>query len=437
MKCAMTALLGGVLVLVVSAPAKAQCPSTQPQFSELVNQNPQYLQTCRQLDSGGGCRRPDPPTVVAGSILAQEAVVQAVVPAGFTATSVSWMALHRNSISDPVVQVWEHTSKEGAPHAGGATVRFGAPGLIELDENLFRVGFCDDKGTPSTADDECFCWSAESTPTSTPNFTNGAPVPIATDAQEVEDEFQRPPTSPKNAGDGLGPTSAWADMSARVVDTADADTEGDSAALAQGGAATRMRTSDHEHAYAEVLVRGSRIANPGDIIGASQYNVDVFARSFTVGVQPNTTGKGYYVKLARDPEFSDGDRALAIGRLDGTITYLHTQKLHQITGQPNCPINGPLPLEEADPGDSTRSKPVWVRIEVDDNTALTRARVTAYLAWNCTSGGIETCGQVCKVGPVDDPESFTRGLYSKQGTYGFCSHHKTHFGDLFRAGSTP
>lgn len=437
--------LGVVVAAGVAAgsayPAYAQCPGPPPAFSELANQDPEFLQLCYQLDPGGGCPVPDssPTPDASHPVLAQEAIIQATVPAGFTATSVVWSATFLDPVSGSAGTVWaSHTTDDPTvdppPYNSGDTVKFGATGLVPGADHRFRVSFCDANG--------CFCWSNQSDPVLAGAFAGGAPEPpAASTVRELEDTFRRLNTSVANAGgDGIGPQDVWLNNDMRIVDDLDPATSvGGTAEMLQGGTAIRTRASDHEHAFAEMLVRGVR-NNQGQI-GTDEYNVDLIVRSFESGPMQL---KGYYLKLSRDPAVADGERALSVGRIEGVAgAPFFTLKLKDINPvqQPKCPINGPLPLEEDEldgSGNPTgRSKAVWLRFEIDDDPDLGEPILSGYVAWGCTSGGIEDCDKVCKFEDEIDDQGSSKGLFGQKGRYGFCSHHKTHFADIVRGGSIP
>ena len=164
----------------------------------------------------------------------------------------------------------------------------------------------------------------------------------------------------------------------------------------------------------------------------SEYNIEVYAREFTASGESHP--RLYYAKLVHEDDILGGDPHIVLGRFaNNTRSDLLSLNL-EATGQTKCPSNGVLPLTEADPNNTNRSKSVWLRIEVTDDLVEEKAKVRGTVAWDCASGSIESCNSVCQTSWVEDSDAT---MFDQQGDTGFGAHHKTHFATHFRAGSVP
>ena len=257
--------------LLAAGPAVAQCPGEQPLVSEIVNNDPAVLAACGGLNQSGGCWEPSPPQ--AGSTLAQETTLTALalLPAGFTPTSVWWRAEHRLGPGNFVI-LWEYKSTENVPAQTGDEVSFGAPGLVESAPHHFRVSYCDADG--------CLCWSNRSSIATTQDFSTLPPTSPMSTSFEVEDNFRRLLTQPKVAGgDGLGPDQVW--MVDPVSNTRIGD-DTDSAFLAPGANANdaialyARKEATGVHSFSEVLFRNEGLSSGGV---RQEYRFDVEAKA--------------------------------------------------------------------------------------------------------------------------------------------------------------
>lgn len=323
------------------------------------------------------------------------------------AYAVKWQAFE-----GPIL-LWEHESVDGLPiggHPPSTVVEFGAPGLVENSEHRFRVAFYDAWG-------KWTCWSSFRNNVNTTPFSGIAPDAPSNTTVMVEDEFRRPETSyDLSGGDGIGPEAVWNTEFQTKIDADEQMVLMVPTEVIASGAI--FGTIAPPHAYAEAYF-------VNDVSSNTKYNVDVSARGF-VDENDNNYQKLFFLKLENDIE-PDGKPRLRIGRTVNTNpSYLLNKKLEDIDG---CPTTIPLENEN---GQTGRSDPVWLRIEVDDDDIHDHAIVTGTVAWNCTSGGIGDCGASCEITFEDtgDPA----GMYNKSGALGFDSHHKVHYLDRFRAG---
>lgn len=433
--------------------AEAQCPGSEPAFSAVVNEQPQLLQACRTLTPEGGCATPSPLVVDVSRTHAQEATLEAAVPSGFTATSSHWLLERWNGSN--WTHLWTHESIQGAPMAGGSAVSFGAPGLVASTDHRARVSFCDDKGTETSADDECFCWSSPVSFTTTAFEEPGPAPPPAPMLRKVQDRFDRPNTNPKcraqgdptPLGDGLGPPEVWADCvpgqseTVRIVDR-DAWTTPSSEMVYTRQWAT------HPDSYAQMQVRVDNYET-----GGFRYNLQVGTRLVYRQIMPGVSAlTGYYLKLVVDARDCANPTMMLVrlpaehnaAKCDGT-PFPYRVTLPSNACDPNADPSRPNkcdcapPLDVGDPDRSGYSKPVWMRVEAWDVLGDSRPHFTGGIAWgNCPTGEpMSTCQFYCAFPEprldTGDPQS----MLSAIGTWGAYFHEKNYAVEVFDAGSKP
>ena len=287
-----------------------------------------------------------------------------------------------------------------------------------MSQPRWHRGYCGANG-------KCSCFSDRSGTVITEGFgPHLSPPSLAVVNVEVEDDFRRPATGYKiDGGNGLGPQTVWMENTMEPRTRIEADEEVASVKSGNGGGACYLLASAHWHAYAEVLWVNDLVANPD-----RTYNLDVIARNF--GTSP--VMKAYLVKLANDPFAAP---TLFIQRIDGGRVDLVNPPptLAQLAlSQPKCdPLTA---LEQVAPANPNRSKPLWLRIEVDDRASpFPEPVITATAAWDCPAAGtIDDCLHVCTLTAIDtgDPS----GMFQKTGTTGLFAQHGDYFAAAFRAG---
>ena len=414
----------------------AQCPNDVPKLGSEATAP--YLQLCHS--GANTCPTVPAPTVVPGSGLAQEATISATVPTSMTAQRIHWYAEYEATPgAGDWVPLWGDDGAimiEGGPYSPGATVEFGASGLVHDRKSRFAVAFCDLN--------RCRCRSAWIDQSATALVLD-APDPPQHGYAEVDDTFTRPTT--EFPGNGIGPNQIWM-SNTRIVDGNDAGAEGDAVELPSTSIAIRQQDSGRAHVYAEALIRNDR-STTSELYGPNEYNFDVFARDFDVINGTDTFRKAFYVKLVH--EFADptgaiynGHPTLIIGRVsqlgNTDVRCVHlpgnvstpAPNCITITQPAGCPADGILPLASDDSAEPGKSQPVWLRIEVSDEAG--ESVVVGTVAWNCSSGGIEGCANRCTTGEFRDSLDLEE-MSGKEGRSGMCSHHKMHFADRFRQGS--
>ncbi len=361
-------------------------------------------------------------------VRAQGLVVEATVPSGFTADRVRWLVESQdpNDPQAPIQPLWQHESAVGIDPgtAGPYTVRFGAPGLIELYDTWIRVSF------RRASDQKWLCWSQRGTAFQTPAFPTLGPNAPSQALLTVEDQFRRPATQPKKAGgDGMGPDAVWMDnfpgVPAGNQPRIDADEE--HLLMPASVAYYERLQATHPHSYAEV-----QFIPAG---GATSYNFAVMARVIQQGMSMNF----YQAKLVKQ-------------HLDVCFPTLFILKLSELEAFEQMPPLDPetqtcrtcadfafLPsdackqMQSGDPEPNLPSDPIWLRIEVDDN-AQDEPVIVGTMAWNCGNGvAIEECSGLFQQTRTEtgDPE----GMAGLTGRWALESHDIGHLVDIFRAGT--
>ncbi len=390
----------------------APCPPG-PLLQEVANADPDYLAACTPTPT---CPTPDAPVLV-GTALAQEAVIRATVPDGFTPTRVLWQA--ERFVSPGVYQLlWTHESIAGISQgAGPYPVDFGAPGLATNATHHFRVTFCNADG--------CFCWSPRSAAVTTTGFdTTGPAPPPSPVVQKVEDRFQRPATNPKYSqmgvpgsrlGDGLGPDVVWKDYHEQVNiwNGSKIVTNPNAAYIPTNAIACYTPPAAHEHSYAD-----ARFGLPASAVDA-KYNLDVRLR-----IHETNSVRGYAAKLVYGPLDAANEPKLKIYRLVGSIiTPLASLTLPTATcgaPDPQNPCNCRPPLV---PGSGS----VWLRGEIEDSDPPVSPIVKATVAWESGSslcnGAIETCPFVCEI-QFTDSSTEGQDMANRTGASGVQAHER-------------
>lgn len=407
-------------------------PWTPPEY-------PVYAELCGPGGPGSSCPSAGPPTVL--SMDSQEAVLSTIVPAGYYASGVWWRALGGPGMQ----QLWMHGSTEGLPPGGyppGTIIDFGAPGLVPGSPHEFQVAFCD----PLL----CLCWSAPSAPVPTDSLDNLGPTPPATLSTTMEDHFDRPDTTGKcdgGHGDGLGPGQVWDDRcddvsatsSPRIVDHS-------GYFLPSSFAEYTALVPSRSHTFADTKVRVD-LTNTN----ASKYNFQVVARV----VQPTTSGfsgRLYAAKLILGPRHCAEPTLFAVWFAENPsnpwneynkASCLPEDATHSRPYDPSVAVECNAagftpPLDVEDPAHPGRSKPVWLRIEVEDGSAQQRnVIVRATVAWDCPDGQpISQCAHVCSV-TRNDTDDTHHQMFDQIGRWGMGFHEKHYYVDYFKAGQAP
>jgi hypothetical protein len=213
---------------------------------------------------------------------------------------------------------------------------------------------------------------------------------------KFEDEFDRPATDPAHAtpgkaiGDGLGPGVVWW--------TSDYFNAAQTAQIASNGTEAKMVTSssfryaaaaetDHK-TFAQVKLRV-------DLSGGSgfAYNLQAQAR---IGVPDPQTGvqKSYAAKLVKGARGCTS-AAILLFRLPDEYGVARCvpsggqEVIDPAIGGAFCTSSPPLDV--VDPDRPGYSKPVWMRIEVENDLASGDPIIRGQAYWYDSSGNLQTC----------------------------------------------
>ncbi|MDQ7008643.1 MAG: hypothetical protein Q9Q40_15585, partial [Acidobacteriota bacterium] len=381
----------------------AQCPTDEPLTAPEAEGDPLYVQICGLEPPGGGdplpCPAPSsPPMYVDQSATAQGMTLTATVPSGYgNAHAVWWKAEWLNE-SGFLETLWTYRSVQDKPADGwapGSQVTFGAPGLVENADIRFSVTFEDANGYK-------LCWSGRSDPYPTDDFDdpNADPAVPAGIHLKVQDDFDRPETDSQEGtppGDGLGPEAVWKAvpiMSGNAHDIRIAE-DGTTALVAPSTDITyMMREETHPHTFHEAVVRVDLDAGNEQI----PYNLQIQAR---IGEVDQATGEApsYGVKLVKGVRHCQHASLIAF-RLPDEYAYAGCD---EATGLPWPQTEGvicedpttheepPLEIEDPDPAHAGLSRPVWLRIEVNDEGVPPEPRVLGIVFWQDDQGQWRSC----------------------------------------------
>ncbi|MDQ7008036.1 MAG: hypothetical protein Q9Q40_12460 [Acidobacteriota bacterium] len=422
--------------MLTTAPSSALCPTPEPLSAPEAENDPYYAQLCGLAIPGGDevlpCPATDTPPQVTGPIRAQQVtLMSSVLSEGLTSAHAIWWEAAQVLGSGAYDILWRHRSIDGMPQGGwrpSTAVSFGASGLSDAStDHVYRVAFEDANGDKT-------CWSRWSSPQATAAFLPN-PKPLTAVPQQVEDTFERQPTSPR-PGDGLGPEDAWKVMGQlhRIAE----DAGGIRYALfPQGSTASWGREATDTHVFTQAEFRTLSTAQKPNPLGTSgrpkNWRVSVQARDLTApDVCGGTTLAAYaYVVQARHgPTWDDDEdfepelriiRAGPSGCSEGEKELLPFQKV-----MVKCPAVDRTGLKNGGQ--------VLLRIEVEENDD-SQTTIHALLAWDCDGS---SCASSCEWRDILDPDvQLGHPLYNSSGRHGVNVNHWDHRIDAVRAGSGP
>lgn len=436
-------LISLLLTVLVTAgnlalPVQAQCPVQVPLSAPEAEGDPLYAVLCGLRPPGGQVVTPlpcpVPETVVVDRAWdrAQGMVLTARTfhPTGGRIFAIWWKAEVVYGTSTQVL--WTQRTTEGIPALGlpvGTTVRYGAPGLREGATHRFSVAFEAANGSKT-------CWAPSTDSIPTPDFVKFGPPEPASMGRRVQDDFDRPATVPVSQnGDGLGPRLVWtpSDVYWAAQTCEIADDQSAAWVTPTSGFTYERLTEGHDKTYAEMEVRVDRASSPVD--PGFRYNLQVQAR---VGATDPTKGStpSHAAKLLFGPR----------GCTQPAIVLF---RLPEVYGQALCEVDGTghlsaspggvicdgttgheiPPMDQADPNDPTRSQPVWLRIEVQNNIDGEPV-IVGRVRWQDAGGA----WHVCETGPGEEWTDRSAEKIVTQGKWGASFHDRRYFVNVFRAG---
>jgi hypothetical protein len=221
----------------------------------------------------------------------------------------------------------------------------------------------------------------------------------------LEDEFNGPYSSfLSNGGNGIGPSEVY-----RTQQQVQIDADGHSARLSDpapnapsiGAGGVHGTIAGHSHGTSDV-----RYVN--DLSVNSEYRVDAIARATPY----NGSYKWYFAQVFKEGALP---ATLRVGYRDLTDTSSPLGiTLASIACNP--------PLNVVEPSTPGRSKPVWIRLEVENDTQVpSRPKLTETVTWDG--------GEPCSISETDSDNRLPGTGY-----VGFVGHHKEYLVEQFLAG---
>ncbi len=248
-------------------------------------------------------------------------------------------------------------------------------------------------------------------------------------------------------GDGLGPESVWLDFCERNPGSAPHVKHNSGYFYPTSNAEFVALTSAHQHTFADAMVRIDLTDT-----NASKYNFQVVARIVPPRTPTAFSGRHYMVKLILGPRKCVEPTLFAVWNSDDpndpANEYVKASCVQESPTQSHpydpsagveCYHQGQTPpLDVLDPDQVNHpgmSKPVWLRIEVEDTNPQQRwVRIRASAMWDCDLSGM--CQHSCSFERIDENDAVHQ-MHGQLGRWGLGFHEKRYYVDYFKAGNAP
>ncbi len=442
-RCWLPCLVVVALLIVTTGAVTAEC---------VINKPKPYVQAIMEQPEDGNpdieclpppnspCTKPEAPSIV-GSVLTEEVTLQAAIPPGYPAVT-SWWQIEEQVAGVPVVY-YETQSKEAVAERVGSTVKIGLPGLRAGTSHSVRVGFCRDiSGFPGLKG--CNCWSDPVTVVTRSTFESMTPDsgPRSNMTLKVEDQFERPATSPQSTpneggeGDGVGPNAVWLDgYDGPAPDNSRISADGHAAVLANG-MIRYVAPAKHTDSFAMVKFN----VTDGTGADSTSYNIEVAGRHVGNGA----TSQFYVAKLTFNQlNFTDFPALLVLdetqfsptgGLISPVVEGVDFIKLTKSGTVATCPGETEDRCTELPPLTSASGTAI-LQISTWKDEDYSQTVITGAVGWNCpeTNGTtVYDCTFVCCLEKRDN----AAGKLDVAGQWWILGHHTDvkHRLHWFRAG---